>query len=420
MKSTVLNEVFAAFCESRTHFDSMVSKLDPSKKSKVATLLGAFLRRPLTVASTFKIRLEATPLEFWNLSFIRLKKHDGIHATLRDLWQRWEEIPSEGGVEDFPPAMISEWTRDWGEDHAQKMARLLSQDPLTVIRFHRRAFGNDGRLLPELESWLSEAGLPKSRPGNHSTRARIFRGFAAVQKNDWFKQGYFEIQDEGSQIMSLYALLPESVRPHLRDRPGVERSPFPSLPNDLQAAPMEVVDACAGAGGKTLALSDLMGGRGRVYAYDVFEMKVRNLRQRIDRAGERNVQAKLLPRTGDPGLTPFEGKSDVVLIDAPCSGTGVLRRNPDTKWNRKPLEQAKVEGSLPIGTLQESVLETYSRLVKPGGRLVYGVCTQNRAESTERIEKFLQTHQRFSLDSSGFIGPFDTDGFFMASLRAGE
>lgn len=420
MKSTVLNEVFAAFCESRTHFDSMVSKLDPSKKSKVATLLGAFLRRPLTVASTFKIRLEPTPLEFWNLSFIRLKKHDGIHATLRDLWQRWEEIPSEGGVEDFPPAMISEWTRDWGEDHAQKMARLLSQDPLTVIRFHRRAFGNDGRLLPELESWLSEAGLPKSRPGNHSTRARIFRGFAAVQKNDWFKQGYFEIQDEGSQIMSLYALLPESVRPHLRDRPGVERSPFPSLPNDLQAAPMEVVDACAGAGGKTLALSDLMGGRGRVYAYDVFEMKVRNLRQRIDRAGERNVQAKLLPRTGDPGLTPFEGKSDVVLIDAPCSGTGVLRRNPDTKWNRKPLEQAKVEGSLPIGTLQESVLETYSRLVKPGGRLVYGVCTQNRAESTERIEKFLQNHQRFSLDSSGFIGPFDTDGFFMASLRAGE
>jgi 16S rRNA (cytosine967-C5)-methyltransferase len=183
---------------------------------------------------------------------------------------------------------------------------------------------------------------------------------------------------------------------------------------------VEVVDACAGAGGKTLALSDGMGGRGRVFAYDVFETKIRNLKQRIDRAGERNVQAKLLPRTGDPGLTPFEHKSDVVLIDAPCSGTGVLRRNPDTKWNRKPLEQSKLEGSLPIGELQESVLETYSRLVKPGGRLVYGVCTQNRAESTDRVTKFLESNPRFSLDSSGFIGPFDTDGFFMASLRAGE
>ncbi len=420
MKPTLLNEVFAAFCESRTHFDSMVSKLDASKKSKVATLLGAFLRRPWAIASTFKIRLEPTPEDFWSLSFIRLKKHDGIHATLRDLWVRWEDIPSEGGIEDFPPSMIAEWTRDWGEDHAKKMARLLSQDPLTVIRFHRRAFGSDGRLLPELEAWLGSAGLPKSRTGNHSARARVFRGFASVQKNDWFKNGYFEIQDEGSQIMSLYSLLPESVRPHLRDRPVVERGSALALPVDLQSSPVEVVDACAGAGGKTLALSDLMVGKGRVFAYDVFEMKIRNLKQRIDRAGERNVQAKLLPRTGDSGLTAFERKSDVVLIDAPCSGTGVLRRNPDTKWNRKPLEQAKLEGSLPIGELQESVLEAYSRLVKPGGRLVYGVCTQNQTESTDRVSKFLEKHQRFSLDSSGFIGPFDTDGFFMASLRAGE
>jgi 16S rRNA C967 or C1407 C5-methylase (RsmB/RsmF family) len=420
MKPTILNEVFAAFCESRTHFDSMVSKLDPSKKSKVATLLGAFLRRPLTIAGTFKIQLEASPEEFWALSFIRLKKHAGIHATLRDLWERWEEIPSEGSVVDFPPSLVAEWTRDWGEDHARKMARLLSQDPLTVIRFHRRSFGKDGRLLPDLETWLSSSALPKSRQGHHSERARVFRGFASVQKNEWFKNGYFEIQDEGSQIMSLYALLPETILPLLGDRPRVERGVAPPIPKDVQAPALEVVDACAGAGGKTLALSDLMGGKGRVFAYDVFETKIRNLKQRVDRAGERNVQARLLPRNGDNGLTSFEGKSDVVLIDAPCSGTGVLRRNPDTKWNRKPLEQAKAEGSLPIAMLQDSVLEQYSRLVKPGGRLVYGVCTQNRAESTGRIEHFLETHPRFSLDSSGFMGPFDTDGFYMASLRAGE
>jgi 16S rRNA C967 or C1407 C5-methylase (RsmB/RsmF family) len=420
MKPTLLNEVFAAFCESRTHFDSMVSKLDPSKRPKVATLLGAFLRRPWSVASKFKIRLEPTPEEFWSLSFIRLKKHDGIHATLRDLWERWEEIPNEGGVDDFPPAMIAEWTRDWGEDHARKMARLLSQDPLTVIRFHRRAFGTDGRLLPELEDWLTAPGLPKSRSGNHSARARVFRGFASVQRNDWFKNGYFEIQDEGSQLMSLYALVPAAVLPHLGDRPRVERGGALPLPTDLFSPPLEIVDACAGAGGKSLAVSDLMGGKGRVFAYDVFDTKIRNLRQRVDRAGERNVQAKLLPRTGDPGLEAFEKKADTVLIDAPCSGAGVLRRNPDSKWNRKPLEQAKAEGAPTLEALQESVLEKYSRLVKPGGRLVYGVCTQNRAESTNRIGKFLETHPRFSLDSSGFIGPFDTDGFFMASLRAGE
>lgn len=420
MRSSILSEVFAGLCESRTHFDSMLARLEPTRKSKVADLLGAFLRRPLTFAAHFKIQLEASPEDFWALNFIRLKKHPGIHATLREIWEHSAELPAEGGEVDFPPAWIAEWERDWGAETARGMARLLSQDPLTVIRFHRKAFDQEGKLLPELEEWLRSPGLPKSRTGNYSARARIFRGFAHVQKNDWFKKGYFEIQDEGSQLMSLYALMPDAVRPLLGESPRIGRPGGAAVPARGLAPPLEVIDACAGAGGKTLALADLMGGKGRVFAYDVFDRKLRDLRQRTDRAEERNVHSRLLPRGEDPGLESFHGSADVVLIDAPCSGLGVLRRNPDTKWNRKPLEQAKQSGEKTLAELQAGVLRTYAPLVKPGGRLVYGVCTQTRSESMEIVRSFISEQGRFNLDSEGFVGPFDTDGFYMASLRAGS
>jgi 16S rRNA (cytosine967-C5)-methyltransferase len=354
------------------------------------------------------------------MGFTRLKKNEGIHDTLRALWANGTGIPSEGDVRDFPPSMIESWVKDWGADQAASLARFLSQDPLTTIRFHRRAYGEDGTLLPGLRDWLSSPELPKSRGGRYSSRARIFKGHALVQRNEWFKQGAFEIQDEGSQIMSLFALDPALVAPVLADSPRTEgwkgeavlpNAPFPAL---------TVVDACAGAGGKTLALADLLQGRGRVYAYDVFERKVKSLKERVNRAEERNIQARLLPREGEKGLEGFHRSADVVLVDAPCSGLGVLRRNPDAKWNRKPLSLERKSAEVPIGELQQTVLRDYSRLVRPGGRLVFGVCTFTRAETTDAVETFLQSHPGFVKEESGFIGPYDTDGFYMCSLKAEE
>jgi 16S rRNA C967 or C1407 C5-methylase (RsmB/RsmF family) len=416
MKSRILSEVFAALCESQTHFDSLLSKLDPSKKSKAATLLGAFLRRPWTLATHYKIQLAATPDEFWKLGFIPLKKHPGIHATLQELWEKWESAPREGNLNDFPPAMSAQWVADWGVERAEAIAKYLTQDPLTTLRFHRSAYGPDGALLPDIQTWLKSEGLPKSREGHFSKSARVFSGFAVVQKNDFFKSGRFEIQDEGSQIMSLFALDPSRVLPLLSSSPQTSRNRTGSLEPGVFSDPMTVIDACAGAGGKTLAMADALQGKGRIYAYDLFESKIKNLKKRVERANERNVQARLLSRDATGELVKFESTADVVLVDAPCSGLGVLRRNPDTKWNRKPLELKKRENERPITEIQYDVLSQYSKLAKIGGRVVYGVCTFTRDESVGIVERFLKQNPGYEFESGGFTGPFDTDGFYMASL----
>jgi len=422
MKSKILNEVFAEFCESQTHFDSLLSEVNEAQKSRVATLLGAFLRRPLTLAKHFGIQLEATPAEFWSLGFIRLKKHPGIHAVLGEMWEKWKDIPRDGGEQDFPPELVQEWQRDWGPEGAARLCKLLSQDPLTTIRFHRRAFTENGELLPDLQTWLQGTALPKSRPGKWINTAHVFRGFATVQRNEFYHQGYFEIQDEGSQVLSAFTLFPQEVAPLLAAAP-VTGKPEQTLPafgfrsHSKHREALRVVDACAGAGGKTLALSDMMDGRGRVFAYDVYEKKIRALKIRLDRARENNVQAVLIPE-GEAGfLDRFEATADVVLVDSPCSGLGVLRRNPDIKWNRKPLELHKRTGDRAMPELQSEILGGYSKLVKPGGRVVYGVCTFSRSETTETVERFLKAHSEFELESMGFVGPYDTDGFFMASMK---
>jgi 16S rRNA C967 or C1407 C5-methylase (RsmB/RsmF family) len=414
MSAGILNEVFADFCESRVHLDSLLSKVEPTRKSKVAQLLGAFLRRPWAISTHFGITLAESSPDFFDSSFIRLKKNAAIHETLKALWSHSEGIPNEGSRLDFPEAMVGEWEHDWGADTADQLCKLLSQDPLTTIRFHRKAFGSDGALLPEVQAWLRSESLPKSRTGNFMASARVFRGYAGVQQNEFFKNGFFEIQDEGSQLMAAFSLFPKEIGKLISDRPvtGARQSEAFSVAN--RAKPVKFVDACAGAGGKTLAVSDLMSGKGQIFAYDIFGKKLRGLKQRIDRAGDRNV--KPLHVTGPEAILEFSDSADVVLVDAPCSGLGVSRRNPDAKWNRKPLDSAKQNAEKSVQELQSEVLDAYAGLVKAGGRLVYGVCTFGKSETSDQVARFLASNPRFSLEGQGFIGPRDTDGFFMASL----
>ena len=418
--SGVISEVFAEFCESYSHLDSLLSQVPPSQKSKVARVLGAFLRRPLTHAAHFKINVAATPEEFWSLGFLKLKKSKPVHELLSKMWEHHTTLLTDGGVVDFPPALIARFTAEWGTETATQMARLLSQDPLTTIRFHRRAFQENGELIPELEAWLKSEELPKSRVGRVSPVARIFKGFARVQQNDHFKAGLFEIQDEGSQAMSRYALDPDVILPFLSETPQTKKIAGLASVWNKNLPPLTVIDACSGAGGKTLALADFMGGKGRIYAYDIYQSKVRSLKERMERAGERNVQAVHLPAGDTAPLEKFKNTADIVLIDAPCSGLGVLRRNPDIKWNRKPSSVKEVEAELSIEALQQNVIASYVPLVKPGGRLIFGVCTYSKSESVDQVQTFLASHENFQLESSGFLGPFDTDGFYMASLKRRE
>lgn len=171
---------------------------------------------------------------------------------------------------------------------------------------------------------------------------------------------------------------------------------------------MTIVDACSGAGGKALALADILDGKGRVYGYDVFESKVAALKKRAKRSQLNNIQSVWV-KEGDEeaSLVKHLGSADLVLVDAPCSGWGVLKRNPDIKWRSNPADLKRMP------ELQLRLLSLYSKLVKPGGRLVYGLCTFRKEETENVVSNFLTQNPGWETTRGGYYGPGRTDGFFM-------
>jgi len=189
-----------------------------------------------------------------------------------------------------------------------------------------------------------------------------------------------------------------------------------------------VVDFCAGAGGKTLLLGALMNSKGRLYALDTSEKRLNNLKPRLKRSGLSNLHAQRISNENDLKVKRLAGKIDRVLVDAPCSGLGTLRRNPDLKWRQSP------ESVQELKQKQAAILAASASLLKPGGRLVYATCSFLPEENQEIIEQFLATHPKFSLLNCTELltqqkipletGEFlqlspklhGTDGFFAAAL----
>jgi 16S rRNA (cytosine967-C5)-methyltransferase len=228
--------------------------------------------------------------------------------------------------------------------------------------------------------------------------------------------GVLEIQDEGSQFMAHFALWPDEFADRLDEMPGAEAMDADSAVSTrvLKAGAPIVVDACAGAGGKSLALADLMDGRGRVFAYDVSSKKLMALKKRARKSRMNSIQAVELEEGREAEmLSRFKGTADIVLVDAPCSGFGILRRSPDIKWKSGPADL----GHLP--EVQLRLLNLYSALVRPGGRLVYGLCTFSREESLGVVSRFQAGQGDFIPTRGGFLGPFSgsSDGFFMQAFR---
>jgi 16S rRNA (cytosine967-C5)-methyltransferase len=189
-------------------------------------------------------------------------------------------------------------------------------------------------------------------------------GHPAINRHAWFVNGALEVQDEGSQILC-HLLAPTR--------------------HDL------VIDFCAGAGGKTLALGALMGNRGRLYAFDVSAARLRKLTPRLARSGLSNVHPLAITSENDLKVKRFAGKADRVLVDAPCSGLGTLRRNPDLKWRQSPQSVAE------LAVKQTAILAAAARLLKPGGRLVYATCSLLAQENEAIVEAFLAAHPTFHL-----------------------
>lgn len=209
---------------------------------------------------------------------------------------------------------------------------------------------------------------------------------ANVFKTEAFKNGWFEVQDASSQLVADFL--------------------------DVKAG-MKVVDACAGAGGKTLHLASLMENKGQIIAMDIYESKLKKLKIRARRNGAHNIELKVIDSTKP--IKKLYGKADRLLIDAPCSGLGVLRRNPDAKWKLQP------EFIENIKKVQSEVLEKYSKMVKPGGKMVYATCSVLPSENQDQVEKFLTSEAgkdfKFVKEKKILAHKSGFDGFYMAQLE---
>jgi 16S rRNA (cytosine967-C5)-methyltransferase len=306
------------------------------------------------------------------------------------------EMPEDVRAE-CPAWAASILKKRFGEDFAREMAALLEQAPLD-LRANAVKTTRDAALAE-----LKKANF-NPKVGHFSPFSIRIEGRPNLGTLPLLKNGAIEIQDEGSQLV---ALLVDA-------KPG-----------------QRVVDFCAGAGGKTLAIAAQMNNKGRIIACDVLAKRLARSTERFRRAGLHNIEVKPLTSESDPWVKRHKESFDRVLTDAPCTGTGTWRRNPD---QRSRLLGPGLENLLP---LQAKILESAARLVKKGGRLIYATCSLLPEENEVQIEKFLAAHADFTLVDYSQVwkeliktkapcpGPYlsltplrhNTDGFFAAIME---
>jgi 16S rRNA (cytosine967-C5)-methyltransferase len=306
-------------------------------------------------------QLEGTPERKIKGKFDELSKIRTFRESIPD----WMD---ELGVKELGEEL---WTKELAAQNKQAQV-ILRVNTLKTTKEKLRA------ILMDLNI---ETEFLKDQPD-----ALVLKERANVFLTDAFKEGFFEVQDASSQLVARF----------LDVQPG-----------------MRVVDTCAGAGGKTLHMASLMENKGQLIAMDLYESKLKQLKLRAKRNGAFNIEYRIIDTT--KVIKKLYEKADRVLIDAPCSGLGVLKRNPDSKWKLQP------EFIHNIRRVQAEVLESYSRIVKPGGKLVYATCSILPSENQEQIKKFLSSDNgknfTFVKDSKILASESGFDGFYMALLE---
>jgi 16S rRNA (cytosine967-C5)-methyltransferase len=286
--------------------------------------------------------------------------------------------PTEAQKHSFPDWLYQKFLGDYGMTEVGGLLESLNRPAKVFLRANTLKTNPD-----ELKKKLIDEGfLPERAIQNgdgEKNEALVMPDRKNVFITKCFTQGLFEVQDLASQ----------KIAPLLNVKPG-ER----------------IADVCAGAGGKTLHLASLMKNKGSLLAGDVSEKKLAELKIRAARNGVSNLRIQTFENSKD--LKRHAGNFDGVLIDAPCSGTGVIRRNPDTKWKLSLEELERLKN------LQVKVLDDYSKFVKPGGRLVYATCSLLKEENEMQVEAFLIRHPEYKSKSSFKTRPdqTDEDGFF--------
>jgi len=318
-----------------------------------------------------------------------------VWATLRGIslpdWKQIEPTPTrriKGRFDELTKIRkfresIPDWMDELGEKELaeiwDKEIQFLNTQAPVVLRTNTLKVKRD-----KLRSLLEDENIDTEFISGYPNALQLVER-ANVFSTEAFKKGFFEVQDASSQLVADF----------LDVKPG-----------------QRVVDTCAGAGGKTLHLAALMQNKGQIIALDIYSAKLKELKKRAKRAGAHNIEPRTIESTKD--IKKLHQKADRVLIDAPCSGLGVLRRNPDAKWKLQPdfLENIK--------KTQSQILESYSKMVKPGGKLVYATCSILPGENQNQVSNFLKTEMgaNFKLNKDKKILSHSSgyDGFYMALL----
>jgi len=292
-----------------------------------------------------------------------LRQLEPLIGTADVEWAAQIKSRADGDVPLYVQAELPEWltamlARDMSADEILALGRALQQPAPLDLRVNALTADRNKVMQQLAIEGLTVAPTPYSPLG-----IRI-QGNPALGRNALFTSGRIEIQDEGSQLLCYL------VAPKRREM---------------------IVDFCAGAGGKTLALGALMQSQGRLYAFDVSDTRLNKMKPRLARSGLSNVHPQLIANENDIKVKRLGGKIDRVLVDAPCSGFGTLRRNPDLKWRQN--EAAIAE----LAAKQSRILTAAAALVKPGGRVVYATCSFLRAENQDVVTAFLAAHPQFSV-----------------------
>jgi 16S rRNA (cytosine967-C5)-methyltransferase len=322
-----------------------------------------------------------------------------------DLLQRIKNVPLPPPADEverigleysFPEWMIIRFLAQYGASEAENILRSLNEQAPMTLRVNTIS-----GTVEECRSSLRSEGVETS-PTRFSSTGLIATKRLNVFGLQSFRKGLFEVQDEGSQLLCLLL------------------DPKPTF---------RVLDACAGAGGKSLALSAIMKNRGEIVATDVNERRLNELRKRMRRAGAHNIRPRVVDDLTDL-REDFTGFFDLILVDAPCSGIGTIRRNPGMKWS--VTENTVRE----VCEKQRVILESVKDLLKPNGNIAYATCTMLKEENEEVVESFLSEHSEFRvvdprpmLEKQGLANAqsehfiklmphvHGTDGFFCAILQ---
>ena len=337
------------------------------------------------IEQSVEIENAETISQFWKLTGAWLV----INETELPPWEEFSSIDKNKILENYSNAKhtrkyresIPDWldeigSKELGETAWEKELHELNKEAQVVLRVNTLKIKR-----VQLHRLLEEESIETISVGDYPDALLLVKR-QNLQQNNEYKQGLFEVQDASSQLIAPFLQLQEGLT---------------------------VIDACAGAGGKSLHIAAVMKNKGRIVSMDVEERKLVELKKRAERAGVSIIETKII---NADAINKLKNTADRLLLDVPCSGLGVMRRTPDAKWklNLDFLNRVK--------NTQQEIITTYSQVLKPGGLMVYATCSILPSENQDQVKVFLEKNKNFEFIEDRKVLPSEGfDGFYMAAIK---